>query len=200
MSTELYYIYDTHCPWSYASLPLVNEIASTFPDIQLHLWHCARYEGDENIGKRVIDEVCANSNIKFTPAYLSQLSQAKDSTLAANFMTWIEQKIPQQALTLLNVLFNAHFQKGNELLTFDSVEDILNEFKLSPPQKVFKNDKLTKDAEFVQFNINELQEFIGTPAIPALLLAVDDKLILLNHNLYLKQPTAIVDAIKLEMK
>ena len=44
-----------------------------------------------------------------------------------------------------------------------------------------------------------MQEIIGTPAIPALMLAIDDNLILLNHNLYLKDPTTIVEAINLEI-
>jgi hypothetical protein len=40
---------------------------------------------------------------------------------------------------------------------------------------------------------------MGTKAIPALLLAIDERLILLNHNFYLKHPKAIVEAIDLEL-
>ena len=41
---------------------------------------------------------------------------------------------------------------------------------------------------------------IGTQAIPALLLACNESLVLLNHNLYLENPDAIVDAVKLELE
>ena len=40
---------------------------------------------------------------------------------------------------------------------------------------------------------------IATQAIPALLLAIDDELILLNHNFYLTQPEAVVEAVKIEL-
>jgi len=45
-----------------------------------------------------------------------------------------------------------------------------------------------------------LQDIIATKAIPALLLAIDDNLILLNHNFYLNEPEAIVEAIKIEIQ
>jgi len=199
MSTELFFIYDTHCPWSYASLPLVNAIKNAFPDIKLHLWHSARYEGDENIAKQTIENVINDSNCTFNQNYLSQLKLAKDSTLAANLMAWIEHKIPEVALPVLNALYKAHFEQANELSSIEDVEDIISEFKLSPPKKVFTQEKLTKDADIIMHDITELQDFINTQAIPALLLAVDDNLILLNHNLYLKNPDAIVDGIKLEL-
>jgi protein-disulfide isomerase-like protein with CxxC motif len=198
MSTELFFIYDTHCPWSYATLPLVNEIKQAFPEITLHLWHAARYEGDENVTKQTIENVIDDSNCVFNQDYLAQLKQAKDSTLAANLMAWIEHKIPQEALPILNALYKAHFEQANELGSLEDVADIISHFKLSPPQKVFTQKKLTKDAEFIMHNIIEFQEIIETQAIPALLLAIDDNLIMLNHNLYLKNPKAIVDAIKLE--
>ncbi|MFT5757656.1 MAG: putative protein-disulfide isomerase [Alteromonadaceae bacterium] len=199
MSTELFFIYDTHCPWSYATLPLVNEIKQAFPEITLHLWHAARYEGDENVTKQTIENVMTDSPCVFNQEYLAQLKHAKDSTLAANLMAWIEHKIPQEALPVLNALYKAHFEQVNELASFEEVADIISEFKLSPPQKVFTQKKLTKDAEIVMHNIIEFQDIIETQAIPALLLAVDDNLIMLNHNLYLQNPSAIVDAIKLEL-
>lgn len=200
MSTEIFYIYDTHCPWSYASLPLINEISTSFPEIKLHLWHASRYEGDENVTKQTIEMVGEDSNIIFNQEYIKQLSQAKNSTLSANIMAWIEHKVPQQALPVLNSLFQAHFEHANELLTIEDMENIIEEYKLSAPKKAFNKDKLTKDAEIIMHNIMELQDIINTPAIPALLLAIDDNLILLNHNLYLKKPKAIVEAIKLELK
>jgi len=198
MSTELFFIYDTHCPWSYATLPLVNEIQQAFPEMKLHLWHAARYEGDENVTKQTIENVVNDSQTVFNQGYLEQLKQAKDSTLAANLMAWIEHKIPQEALPVLNALYHAHFEQENELTSLEDVADIISEFKLSPPQKVFTHKKLTKDAEIIMHNIIEFQDIIETQAIPALLLAIDDNLIMLNHNLYLKNHSAIVDAIKLE--
>ena len=47
--------------------------------------------------------------------------------------------------------------------------------------------------------IFSLQEIINTEAIPALLLAVNDQLILLNHSFYLTQPETIVEAVQLEL-
>ena len=199
-SAQLFYIYDTHCPWSYATLPLVNEIMSEYPEFPLNLLHCARYEGDENISKQTIESVEDDSSITFSEAYLSQLKQAKDSTLTANVMSWVANKVPHIGLPLLNALSQAHFEQKNELQSFDDISDIINEFKLSPPNKVFSIEKLTKDADISLHSIEEFQEIMGTKAIPAILLAIDEKLILLNHNLYLKHPKAIVDAVKLELE
>ena len=199
MSAQLFYIYDTHCPWSYATLPLVNEIAYAFPELELQLLHCARYEGDENIAKTTIEAVEDESPIVFNNTYIQALKQAKDSTLAANLMAWVSNKVPRSALDVLNTLFEAQFTQVNELLSIDDIEDIIGEYKLSPPNKVFTIEKLTKDAEIAVYGINELQEIMGTQAIPAIMLAIDENLILLNHNLYLKHPKAIVEAVKLEL-
>lgn len=199
MSAQLFYIYDTHCPWSYATLPLVNEIVAALPEIELQLLHCARYEGDENISKITVEAVEDDSLVTFNDIYMQQLKQAKDSTLAANLMAWISNKVPHIALDVLNAIFEAHFTQANEMLSVDNASDIIDAFKLSPPNKVFNIDKLSKDAEMSIHGINELQEVMGTQAIPALLLAVDENLILLNHHLYLKHPEAIVEAVKLEL-
>jgi protein-disulfide isomerase-like protein with CxxC motif len=199
MSAQLFYLYDTHCPWSYATLPLVNEIVSAYPEIELQLLHCARYEGDENISKQTIEDVEDDSTVKLNETYLQQLKHAKDSTLAANLMAWVSNKVPHIGLEVLNGMFEAHFTQANEMLSIDDMSELITEFKLSPPNKVFTIEKLTKDAELSIHGINELQEIIGTQAIPAILLAVDENLILLNHNLYLKHPKAIVEAVKLEL-
>lgn len=199
MSVQLFYIYDTHCPWSYATLPLVNAIMEAHPEFTLNLLHCARYEGDENISKKTIETIEDDSSIVFNKNYISQLKQAKDSTLTANVMSWVSNKVPQLGLTLLNQLFQAHFEEGNELRTYDEILDIITKLKLSPPNKVFTIEKYTKDAEISLGNLEELQEIMGTKAIPALLLAIDEKLILLNHNFYLKHPKAIVEAVELEL-
>ncbi len=96
-------------------------------------------------------------------------------------------------------LQKSHFEQGNKLNIQADLDEIISELKLSPPAKVFKSDKLSKDALIQLEEIFSLQEIIDTEAIPALLLAVDDQLILLNHNFYLMQPQAIVEAVQLEL-
>ena len=115
-------------------------------------------------------------------------------------MAWAQAKAPKQALPLLNALQAQHFVQGNELTQEADVEEIISQLKLSPPAKVYKTDKLSKDAEAVVHDVFSLQDIIGTQAIPALLLAIDDELILLNHNFYLQQPEAIIEAIELELE
>ncbi len=200
MTTELYFLYDTHCPWSYAATRLVNEIQKAYPQIEIHLWHNAYYDGDVSIKPHNISEVTDLSGVQFDKSYLDSLSTNKDSTLAANLMTWAQYKSPHHALPLLNALQEAHFQQGNPLESEADLADIISELKLSPPAKVFKSNKLSKDAEALVHEIFALQEIINTQAIPALLLAIDDDLILLNHNFYLKEPKAIIEAIELELK
>lgn len=199
MSVQLFYIYDTHCPWSYVTLPLVNEIIAAHPEFTLNLLHCARYEGDENISKNTIESIEDDSSTVFSDVYMKQLKQAKDSTLTANVMSWVSNKVPQVGLELVNSLFKAHFEQGNELRSFDDISEIINDLKLSPPNKVFTLEKFTKDAEISLNNLEELQEIMGTKAIPAILMAIDERLILLNHNLYLKHPKAIIEAVELEL-
>ena len=196
---ELFYIYDTHCPWSYATTKLTNEIAKAFPQIKINLWHCANYEGDEKITPELISDVRNDSLQTFSDRYINQLNIKKDSTIAANVMAWTENKAPKKSLPLLNALQQAHFEEGNELSDKDDFSLIINQLKLSPPGKVFNKNKLTQDAEITMHYIISMREIIGTNAIPALLLAVDEKLILLNHNLYLQAPQTIVDAINIEL-
>lgn len=200
MSAELFFIYDSHCPWSYAATPLINAIAIALPDIQLNLWHSARYEGDELINQHTLDAVSDDSNIEFSSPYLDKVALEKDSTISANLLAWTQSKSPQLVLPLLNAIQEQHFQRGNPLTSEHDFTDIINTLKISPPTKVFNNKKLAKDAEMTIHSILQLQEIIETSAIPALLLAVDDNLIMLNHNFYLKQPESIVEAIILELK
>jgi protein-disulfide isomerase-like protein with CxxC motif len=115
-------------------------------------------------------------------------------------MTWVQNKEPEQALTILNNLQRFHFNLGNELDTKESMEALIKSLKLSPPSKILKNDKLTNDAEAVVHEIFALQDVIQTKAIPALLLAINDELILFNHNLYLDNPKDILGAVKLEIE
>lgn len=199
MNSELFFIYDSHCPWSYATLPLVNEIHQHFPEISLTLFHCAHYDGGTAISRKTLDSVTSASTSTFSNQYLAHVLNEKNSTLIANLMAWVSAKLPEKALDILNSISQQHFQGG---ITFDSPEDladIVSEFKLSPPAKVLNAEKFTKNTDIALHDVEEFQEFIGTAAIPALLLAVDDNLILLNHNLYLPEPKAIIDAVKLEL-
>jgi putative protein-disulfide isomerase len=202
MAAELFFIYDSHCPWSYATTPLVNAVNNSLPEIVLNLWHCAYFsDADDNsiITKQQIAQVKDLSSVNFSPEYMSKVSHGKDSTLCANLMTWAAEKTPQQALVLLNALQAEHFSKGNELNEQDNLNDTVDEFKLSVPAKIFNKTKLSSDAAAQVDEIYALQEIIGTQAIPALLLAIDDDLILLNHNLYLEKPDTIIEAIKIEL-
>lgn len=202
MAAELFFIYDTHCPWSYAATPLVNAVNETLPEITLNLWHCAYFsdaDGDNVISKKQLTEVKDLSTVNFSPQYISILAEAKDSTLCANLMTWAANKTPQQALSLLNAIQSAHFTHGNALCEQADLNDIVEQFKLSVPTKVFNITKLTKDAEAQVHEVYALQDIIETQAIPAILLAVNEELILLNHSVYLENPEAFIEAIKLEL-
>ncbi|WP_236559644.1 DsbA family protein [Colwellia sp. 20A7] len=200
---QLFFLYDSHCPWSYVTTKLVNEINQAFPDITINLWHAAFFDGKNDDSKSSkLNEIKAVenlANIKFSTAYQKLLEENKSSILAANLMTWAQHKTPHLALPLLNALQKAHFEQGNRLSSQADLDDIIDVLKLSPPSKVFKNDKLSKDVFMQLEEIYSLQEMMNTEAIPALLLAVDDQLILLNHNFYLTQPNAIVEAVELEL-
>lgn len=200
MSAELYFIYDSHCPWSYAATNLINEVAKALPNIKINFWHGAYFDGEEVVNAQQTLAVKRASPITFGQPYLANQAQAKDSTLAANLLAWADQKAPRSCLALLNALQAAHFQQGNALTHADDVLPICEKLKLSPPSKALTNAKFTKEAESNIQNMLDLQDLIGTRAIPALLLAIDDNLILLNHNLYLASPSSIVEAISLELK
>lgn len=200
MSSELFFIYDSHCPWSYATTSLVKNIASAFPQMPIHLMHCAYYDGENKVDLATVDAVKELSDVPFGQDYLASLSEYKDSTLAANLLTWVQHKSNKHALDLLFTMQKAHFESGNPLTDKDDVQPLIDSLKLSPPTKTLKIEKLTKDAEFTFHDISELQEVIGTKAIPALLLAHNETLILLNHNLYLENPEKIVEAINTELE
>jgi hypothetical protein len=95
------------------------------------------------------------------------------------------------------VLNQALFEQGNNLATQSDFDDIIATLKISPPTKIFK-EKLNNDVLVQLEEVSALQEIIETEAIPALLLAIDDELILLNHSFYLTEPKAIIDAVQLE--
>jgi protein-disulfide isomerase-like protein with CxxC motif len=200
MNAELFFIYDSHCPWSYAATQLVNEVEKSLPDIKIHFWHGAYFEGDEGVSNKQLASVQQMTNLSFAKSYEIQCEKPKDSTLAANVLAWADQKAPHSTLALLNAMQQAHFLQGKTLTEKNYVEAICTQLKLSPPTKALTTEKLTKDAEHNIHEIFEMQDIIGTKAIPALLLAVNDNLILLNHSLYLLEPKAIVDAISAELK
>lgn len=199
MSTELFFIYDTHCPWSFVTTSLVKEIANAFPNINLNLWHCAHYEGDEKVSKKTINAVEDDANIKFADNYINTLDLEKDSTLSANLLGWVSQKVPHLTLDLIEAIQKQHFEQGTAFTHESDFQDVIAALKLSPPAKVFKAGKIAKEAEFTLQEIYDFQEFIGTKAIPALLIAHNENLTLLNHNLYLQTPSAIIEAIELEL-
>jgi len=204
MNAELLYIYDTHCPWSYATTALINEIAQHLPDIKIHYWHSALFSAAEygegnHITLEQLNAVKEESKLDFSTAYQQTLNTATDSTLAANLLAWTNHKAANKTLPLLNALQNAHFQQGIGLTNIEQIQAIIDELKLSPPTKALKSDKLSKDAEFDLHEIFAIQEIINTKAIPALLLVNGDNLTLLNHSLYLSTPNAIVNAIEVEL-
>ena len=199
MSTELFFIYDTHCPWSYATTSLVKEIANAFPDINLNLWHSAHYEGDEKVSRKTVDAVEDDAGIEFTNEYIKTINIEKDSTLSANLLSWVSQKVPHLTLELLQAIQKEHFEQGTAFTHENDFQSIIEALKLSPPGKVFKEGKIAKEAEFTLQEIYDFRELIGTKAIPALLIAHNENLTLLQHNLYLQDPSAIIEAVELEI-
>lgn len=199
MNAEIYFIYDSHCPWSYATTQLVNSIRASYPDMPIHLLHIAFYDGTDGFTYKQAKQIADQSSVDFGDDYLSFVQDRKDSTLTANLVTWVQNREPRYALDLLNAIQKEHFQNGNPFVEKSDFNDIVEQFKLSPPAKVFKNN-LTKDVEMNMQGIAELQEVTYTDAFPALLLAKDETLVMLNHNLYLTEPNAISEAIALELK
>lgn len=195
MTPELFFIYDSHCPWSYASTALVNEIEKSCPEMVIHLWHCAHYDGSDCAGHAQVDSVSKQSAVKFGKQYIRFADSPKNATMTANFMTWLQNKQPEKALTVLNAFQTAHFIEGNPLTCKHDFNHIIEQFKLSPPNKIFK-EELSNEAQYALSDIHEVQEFMKTTAFPALLLTVGDKAVLLDHSLYLKKPEMIVRAVK----
>ena len=199
MTPELYFIYDSHCPWSYATSKLVTALAEAFPEMDINAWHCAYYNGGESAGFKQVEMVSQQSGVKFGQEHMRFVDSPKDSTMTANLMAWLQSKQPEKCLPVLNALQKAHFIDGNPLTCKYDFHAIIEEFKLSPPNKVFK-EELSKDGQYVLSDIAELQDFMGTTGFPALLLTHDDNAILLDHSLYLNKPSAIVTAVKKELK
>jgi len=199
MSLELFFIYDSHCPWSYATTSLVNELAQAYPEMDIKLLHCAHYIGGDSAGQQQVDAVREISQVKFGREHLRFTNSPKKSTMTANLMGWVQAKQPAKALEVLNAIGQAHFIHGNPLGCENDFTEILDQTRLSAPNKVFK-DELSNDANYVVEDITEMQEYMGTTSFPALLLVTGEKGILLNHQLYLENPQAIVEAVALELK
>ena len=104
MSKTIFFVYDSHCPWSYAATPLINAIVEAFPDIEINLWHAGRYEGDENISTKTLAAVEEDSKTKFPQAYRDQKLNAADSTIAANIMAWFSGRFGAENVYKLYVM------------------------------------------------------------------------------------------------
>ncbi|WP_413692541.1 hypothetical protein [Psychromonas sp. KJ10-2] len=65
MSSELYFIYDSHCPWSYAATPLVVALENAFPDMEINVWHCAHYDSGNSVGFNTLKSVEQESDVIF---------------------------------------------------------------------------------------------------------------------------------------
>jgi protein-disulfide isomerase-like protein with CxxC motif len=199
MSSDLYFIYDSHCPWSYAATPLVSALDEAFPDMEIHAWHCANYDGGNSVGFNTIKAVEQESDVVFSQDYMRFADSPKNSIISANLLTWIASKQPEKLLTVLQAIQHAHFVEGNSLgkkIDFIALAETL---KLSIPNKVFK-EELSKDAMFVLSDISDLQAFMGTVSFPALLLVHNEKAVLLNHAQYLNNPNSIIEDVRKELK
>ena len=199
MTPELYFIYDSHCPWSYASSALINALVQAYPEMGIHAWHCVHYDGCDSVGIKQLDAVAKHSCVKFAKEYIRFADSPKDAVMTANLMAWLQDKQPEKVLPVLNALQKAHFNEGTPFTSKHDFSAIIEQFKLSPPNKVFRSE-LSNEAEYILADIAELQEFIGTNAFPALLLTQGDKAVLLDHSLYLKKPELIVKAVKQELQ
>lgn len=196
MSNELYFIYDSHCPWSYAATPLVNLLEKSFPDLIIHCWHCAHYDGSDSAGFDQIKAAEKTSSVKFSKDHLRYADSPKNAILSANIMAWLSSKEPKKVLPFLNALQHAHFIEGIPMASKRDFAGIAEQLKLSMPNKVFK-EELSEDAHQQLSDIAEVQEFMGTTAFPSMLLISGDEATLLNHAQYLKNPREVVDAVEM---
>ena len=199
MSSELYFIYDSHCPWSYAATPLVVALDEAFPEMEVHAWHCANYDGGNSVGFNTIKEVEKVSDVSFSQEYMRFVDSPKNSIISANLLTWIATKQSDKLLPVLQAMQYEHFVEGNSLGIKIDFNELAEDLKLSIPNKVFK-EELSKDATFVLSDISELQEFMGTAAFPALLLVHNDNAVLLNHAEYLTAPDKLVADVKKQLQ
>ena len=199
MSSELYFIYDSHCPWSYAATPLVVALDDAFPEMEVHAWHCANYDGGNSVGFNTIKSVEKESDVPFSQEYVRFADSPKNSVISANLLAWISTKQSDKLLPVLQALQHAHFVEGNSLGKKIDFTELADDLKLSIPNKVFK-EELSKDALYVLSDINDLQGFMGTVSFPALLLVHNDNAVLLNHAQYIGDPASIVADIEKQLQ
>jgi len=134
MSSDLYFIYDSHCPWSYAATPLVLALDEAFPDMEIHAWHCANYDGGNSVGFNTIKTVEKESDVLFSQDYMRFADSPKNSIISANLLTWISSKQPEKLLPVLQALQHAHFVEGNSLGKKIDFIELAEELKLSIPR------------------------------------------------------------------
>ena len=199
MSSELFFIYDSHCPWSYAATPLVVALDEAFPEMEVHAWHCAHYDGGSSVGFNAIKSVEKESDVPFSQEYIRFADSPKNSVISANLLAWISTKQSDKLLTVLQALQHAHFVEGNSLGKKIDFTELAEDLKLSIPNKVFK-EELSKDALYVLSDINDLQDFMGTASFPALLLVHNDNAVLLNHAQYIGDPDSIVADVEKQLQ
>ena len=199
MSSELYFIYDSHCPWSYAATPLVVALDEAFPEMEVHAWHCANYDGSNSVGFNTIKAVEKESDVLFSQEYVRFADSPKNSVISANLLAWISTKQSDKLLTVLQALQHAHFVEGNSLGKKIDFTGLAEDLKLSIPNKVFK-EELSKDAMYVLSDINDLQGFMGTVSFPALLLVHNDNAVLLNHAQYIGDPQSIIADVEKQLQ
>ncbi|MEL0660934.1 protein-disulfide isomerase [Psychromonas arctica] len=199
MSSELYFIYDSHCPWSYAATPLVVALDDAFPEMEVHAWHCANYDGGNSVGFNTIKSVEKESDVPFSQEYVRFADSPKNSVISANLLAWISTKQSDKLLPVLQALQHAHFVEGNSLGKKIDFTELADDLKLSIPNKVFK-EELSKDALYVLSDINDLQGFMGTVSFPALLLVHNDNAVLLNHAQYIGDPASIVADVEKQLQ
>ncbi|KPZ73434.1 MULTISPECIES: hypothetical protein [Shewanella] len=198
MTTELYFIYDSHCPWSYATTPIVNALQDAYPKMKVHLLHTAHYMGKDSAGEEQMEAAARASGLKFGREHIRYVNSPKNSVKTANLMGWLQSKQADKQLPVLNALQRAHFIEGNPLDTKHDFMDIVAEYKLSPSNKIFR-DELSVDAECVLEAIAEIQQMLGTANFPALVMTVGDNAIFIDHSKYISTPLAVVDAVKKEI-
>lgn len=197
MTTALYFVYDSHCPWSYAATPLVNALKQAHPEMTVHLLHCAHYIGKDCAGEAQVETVAQISGLKFGKDHLRYVNSPKSSIACANLMTWLQNKQGDKQLDVLNAIQKAHFVNGNPLDKKHDFNAIIEQFKLSPSNKVFRNE-LSIDAETALETIAEIQQLIGTSNFPALVMTLNDDAIFIDHSKHLADPQSVVSAVNNE--
>lgn len=110
----------------------------------------------------------------------------------------MQDKQANKQLALLNALQAAHFVEGNPLNTKHDFNAIVEKLKLSPSNKVFK-DELSVDAENILEAIAEIQQMLGTTSFPVLVMTVNDNAIFIDHSQYLNNPKGVVTAVEQEI-